>query len=102
MAENVVNGREVTGMITHWLKTPVNGYLGSTYGSEIQSLLQDPQSAVKADSLFDKLKEDVEILQVLPDNAVNLYSEQSGFDTTRLFIETFDNRINLDEVERRS
>ena len=70
-----ITGLNVQNMISDWLATPTNGYLGSSYGQDLPSLLQQPLSAgVGADAFLAKLKVDVPILQIMPANSVNLFS----------------------------
>ncbi len=75
--DNKITGADVQLMTGHWLKSPVNGYLGSSYGSDTKSLLQLPQSDPAADEYLAKLKNDVSVYQIMPPNSANLYSVQS-------------------------
>lgn len=95
---NVVNALEIQDMVTHWLSTPPNGYLGSDYGSGLQELLQTPLSSGMADRLIDKLLIDVPVLGALPSGTVNMYMEQKGNDRANLFITVYDSMIPVGEV----
>lgn len=94
-----VNSLEIMEMINHWIGTPVNGYLGSDYGCDLNSLLQLPISKVNqvADSLLDKLKKDVPILKALPAGSVNIFGQKvpETFDKYEIFITVYDNKISL-------
>lgn len=83
----IITGRDVQDMVAHWLSTPVNKYLGSDYGCDAKSLLQNPQSIGIANSFIAKLKKDVPILSMLPANSVNLYSKKDGIDKLNIFID---------------
>ena len=37
-----ITGTGIQAMVSDWLDTPVNGYLGSGYGSDTRALLQRP------------------------------------------------------------
>ena len=82
-----IKGTDISDMVRHWLQTPVGGYLGSDYGSDIKALLFTPNAAVNADAVIDKLRKDVPILQMLPDGSVNIYAQQSAPDKLEFFIE---------------
>lgn len=82
-----VTGTDVQSMIGHWLKTPVNGYLGSSYGQDTKALLQQPQATGEANAYIAKLRVDVPVLDLLPSNAVNLYGLHSGVDRLDIVLE---------------
>ena len=96
-----INGDDIQKMVGHWLETPVNGYLGSTYGSSVKELLQrahsDPEST---DAFLRKMRRDVEILSVLPSDAVAVYGTVEGTDKLRLSVEVAgqSHELNDDEV----
>lgn len=46
-------------MVSHWLHTPVNGYLGSSYGQDIKALLHRPQADGAPGALLQKLPQPV-------------------------------------------
>lgn len=72
-----IDSRDIQGMVSHWLSTPENGYLGSAYGNTIPSALFAPLASGRANGIISKLKLDVPILNTLPAAAVNLYSKVS-------------------------
>jgi hypothetical protein len=78
---------DVQGMVTHWLRTDPNGYLGSGYGAPVADLLQTPMASGRAEAFLDKLRTDVPILAQLPEDAVNLYSRPREPDRIDFFIE---------------
>ena len=39
----------IIAMLNHWLQTPANGYFGSSYGADLNSLLLRPLSTATAD-----------------------------------------------------
>ena len=74
-------------MVEHWLRTPVNGYLGSGYGQDLKAILQRPMADAKADEQVDKLRGDVPIIGALPAGSVNLYAADVGIDQKSLLVE---------------
>jgi hypothetical protein len=78
---------ELVDMTTHWLSTPLNGYLGSTYGQNVTDMLQKPLASGYADATIQKLRADVPLLGAMPASSVNLYSVDEGPDKRNLFIE---------------
>lgn len=94
--QNKINGAEVQDMVRHWLETPPNGYLGSGYGSDPQSLLQQPMSSGMGDAFIDKMIADIPLLASLPAGAVNIYFEDIGNDRKRLLIQIADSLVTVD------
>lgn len=89
-------------MVRHWLETPVNGYLGSGYGSDAMSLLQRSQFfGGQADGFVRKLKRDVSVLEVLPSDAVSLYGTTEGVDRLRISLDVAGRAYNLNDFEDR-
>jgi hypothetical protein len=82
-----VTGNDVQLMVGHWLQTPTNGYLGSPYGQDINSLLQRPQADDAPDEYLDKLRVDVPIITALPEGSANLYAIRTAPDRLDLMIE---------------
>lgn len=78
---------ELVDMTTHWLSTPANGYLGSTYGQNVTDMLQKPLASGLADATIQKLRADVPLLGALPASKVNLYAVDKGPDKRELYIE---------------
>lgn len=84
---DTIDGISIQDMVAHWTRTPVNGYLGSDYGQDIKSLLQNPLSSGEPEALLQKLRVDVPVIQSIPDGSVNLYSVQTPPDRLDLVIE---------------
>lgn len=94
-----ITGDDIQAMVRHWLETPVNGYLGSGYGSDANSLLQRAQSDGRADSFVRKLRNDVSVLEVLPNSAVTLYGDTEGIDQLRLTLDVAGRSYDLNDYE---
>ncbi|MDQ7977160.1 hypothetical protein QYH69_07855 [Paraburkholderia sp. SARCC-3016] len=86
---------DIEAQIQHWLSTEVDGYLGSTYGSPIRELLQNPFSAGLADAFLAKLRADVPLLTLLPANAVDLNYVNTGPDKQQIFISVMGRSIRI-------
>ncbi|MBX9756533.1 MAG: hypothetical protein K2X80_17365 [Pseudomonadaceae bacterium] len=98
MAGNKINMLEVADMVRHWLATPVNGFLGSSYGNDAKSLLQQPHNAGLADGFLQKLIKDVPILYGMPSGTVNLYMETVSKDRVRLIIDLAGTQVSTDTL----
>ncbi len=94
----VLTAQYVQRMISHWLRCPPNGYLGSSYGSGVQDLLQMPFTQATADALVAKLRTDVPPLNLLPASAFNVWSRPTGADGVNLFIEVAGVEVFLGEA----
>ena len=86
---------DIEAQIQHWLSTEVDGYLGSTYGSSILELLQNPFGAGLADAFLAKLRTDIPLLTMLPANAVDLSVVNTGPDKQTLFISVLGRAIRI-------
>lgn len=82
----MITAQDIQRMITHWLQTLPNGYLGSDYGSDAKSLLQKALHSGVADAFIEKMKKDLPILSVIPQENIGLYSIPELPDKLRLFI----------------
>jgi hypothetical protein len=82
-------------MVSHWLATPPNGYLGSGYGSPLKDMLQTPMRSGLADSFLTKLRVDVPLAGALPPSALNVYVQDEAPDKRRIFIEASGQIIDI-------
>ena len=100
MADNVVTGEELQDMVTHWLGVPPNGYLGSGYGSDPHSLLQQAQMSQRADEFLAKMASDIPMIGALPRGAVNLYAQEAAGsnDGKNLIIEVIDSLVTVNNL----
>ena len=90
-----ITGNDLQGMISHWLSTPPNGYLGSSYGAPLKDMLQTPMKTGLADSLLAKLRMDVPLAGALPSSALNMFYVDNGPDKRNLFIEAAGQLVEL-------
>lgn len=82
-----MTAQEVQEMVAHWLRCPVNGRLGSGYGSTLSDALMTPISEGAADAALAKLREDIPIVGALGSGAVNMYSQDVGPDRIQVVID---------------
>lgn len=83
-----ITPEDISAMVRHWLGTPPEGYLGSPYGADAKALLQRPQNDTQALPQFiEKMYRDLPVLSVLPDGAVNVWTEAVGADRLALYID---------------
>lgn len=94
MAE--ITGQDIYNMVTHWLRTPVNGYLGSDYGSDIKAMLQTPHAAGLADAFIDKMRADIPVLSMLPPGSINLYYRDQAPDKRELIVDVAGRTVTIE------
>ena len=95
----MITGSDITMMVNHWLRTPANSYLGSNYGSDIQSLLQRPLSdSSLANEFIRKLINDVPLLKILPNNSINLYAKATSPDKLEFVLDIAGNLIQISGI----
>lgn len=91
---NIFNSAFVLNQVQHWLATPANGYLGSDYGTDIQSYLFRPMDSFEGDEIIAKMKQDIPILQGASEGLINIFFESKGIDEKVLYIQIADNVIS--------
>jgi hypothetical protein len=79
--------QDIQAMVSHWLSTPPNGYLGSDYGADSQSLLQNPMAVGIGDAFIGKMREDVPALEAIPVGAVNVFYVDALPDRRELIVD---------------
>lgn len=95
----MITASHVVDMLNHWLQTPPNGYFGSSYGCDLNSLLLNPLSTPVADSFVAKLKQDIPLFAELD---ISVLSEDVGFERKNIFLSIgTDYLINLNSIEQR-
>lgn len=82
-----ITGKQVQGMVTHWLRTPVNAYHGSSYGSNLREMLMTPQASDSGDAFIRKLRKDVPVIAAYPPESVNIAIRDTYPDRRQLLIE---------------
>lgn len=90
-----ITNDDVFNMANHWLHTPTNAYLGSSYGSNPKSLLQKPLLGVSADGFVRKLKADVPIIGKASSNAINVLTDTTAPDGLNLYLEVGSNILKI-------
>lgn len=98
MADDTLNTDLLFRMIAHWVGTKPNSYLGSTYGSPTEDLLQKPLNSPIADSYLAKMREDIPVIAALPPGTVNMYAKNEGVDRKNIFIEIQGSSVNLADL----
>lgn len=99
MAASRITSRDIAAMTSHWLGTPPNGYLGSSYGADVKSLLQTPMAAGLADGLIAKCRQDVPILLSAPPDMVNVYAYDAELDRKVIKFEIAGELLDVDGVQ---
>lgn len=85
-----IDTRFIFNQIVHWVHTLPNTYLGSDYGADLRQYLHKPMSSFQADEIIKKMKQDIPILQTLPENAINILVTDVQDDTKEILIQVFD------------
>lgn len=98
----MINRSEILGMIDHWLRTPPNGYVGSSYGAPLEELLLYSQSTNIADNFINKMKSDLPILSQLNSTQFSIYTEEIGFEKKIVYFQVGTIAINLTQVSQDS
>ncbi|MGY6771939.1 hypothetical protein [Gallibacterium sp. ZY190522] len=92
MDEVTITSQEIEKMLRHWLNTPVNTYLGSSYGFDKNTLLFTPLSMNKADEMIAKLKHDIPLFSGVN---VNMFSVPIPPDKLQIFIQVGDVTVEV-------
>ena len=89
-----VNRENVTRIINHRLRTPVNGYFGSSFGNDFKSVLFSAMNSSEADEIIQKLKSDEPLVKLLGDN-VDIFIVDRGYDKKDFIININGMEFNL-------
>lgn len=92
---NKITASDLQDMIRHWILTPPNGYLGSSYGAPTKDMLQTPMKTGLADAFLGKLRDDVPLAGALPSPALNMYAVDQGPDKRTIYIEASGQMVEL-------
>lgn len=96
-AEPIITAERILAMVRHHLACPPFGYLGSTYGSDVRRLLQQPFTGGLADSFLAKMREDLPILD-MAGVTLELGFKDEYPDKRHLILLVSDYEISLGEV----
>lgn len=97
MADNTpITAKDLSDMATHWLGCPPGGYLGSDYGSDMDSILQTPMAAGLADGQIAKFRQDVPLAAMAPPGTINIYSYDIDIDKKGILFDVNGDVIPLD------
>lgn len=77
---------QIEAMINHWLSTPAMGYRGVNYAHNPAEILLKPLTDDGANTLLRWMREDIPILQKIPQSDLNIYSKIAGHDKRDYFI----------------
>lgn len=84
---------DIHSMVTHWLNTPINGYLGSGYGADYKALLLEPMSGGMGDDFIRKMKNDIPILSTV--EGLNVYQVDSDIDKKTVVVDVLGKTFNV-------
>lgn len=95
----MIDYNKIMDMIVHWLESEVNGYIGSDYGPDLNSLFLAPLSSPVANTFIEKMKTDIPILKQLSADEFSLYTKDEGFETKIIYLRVGQQiAINLNQV----
>ncbi|MDH0032569.1 MULTISPECIES: hypothetical protein [unclassified Acinetobacter] len=95
----MIDYNKIMAMIGHWLESEINGYFGSDYGPDFNSLLLAPLSAPVANNFIEKMKSDIPILKQLGADQLQLWSQDEGFERKVIYLRVGNQiAINLNQV----
>jgi hypothetical protein len=95
----MIDYNKIMAMIAHWLESEVNGYFGSDYGPDFNSLFLAPLSAPVANTFIEKMKNDIPILKQLSADQFQLWAQDEGFETKIIYLRVGQQiAINLNQV----
>lgn len=95
----MIDALKIKAMVTHWLKTPPNGYFGQSYGADVRNMLLRELSSDNADALLRKLRLDIPLLNQLDDSQLSIDTITEGFDKLYVYLLIGNIAINLGEAK---
>ena len=94
----MIDRKKIYAMLDHWFNSEINGYIGSEYGPDLNSLLLGPLDSPVANAFIAKMKNDIPILKQLSADELSLYSVNEGFETKVIYLKAGDVAINLNQI----
>ncbi|MBL8321031.1 MAG: hypothetical protein JNJ93_02070 [Acinetobacter sp.] len=94
----MIDRAKIYAMLDHWFNSEINGYIGSEYGPDLNSLLLGPLDSPVANAFIAKMKNDLPILKQLSADELSLYSVNEGFETKVIYLKVGDVAINLNQI----
>ncbi len=94
----MIDRTKIYAMLDHWFNSEINGYIGSEYGPDLNSLLLGPLDSPVANAFIAKMKNDLPILKQLSADELSLYSVNEGFETKVIYLKVGDVAINLNQI----
>ena len=94
----MIDRTKIYAMLDHWFNSEINGYIGSEYGPDLNSLLLGPLDSPVANAFIAKMKNDIPILKQLSADELSLYSVNEGFETKVIYLKAGDVAINLNQI----
>lgn len=94
----MIDRKKIYAMLDHWFNSEINGYFGSEYGPDLNSLLLGPLDSPVANAFIAKMKNDIPILKQLSADELSLYSVNEGFETKVIYLKVGDVAINLNQI----
>lgn len=94
----MIDRAKIYAMLDHWFNSEINGYIGSEYGPDLNSLLLGPLDSPVANAFIAKMKNDLPILKQLSADELSLYSVNEGFETKVIYLKAGDVAINLNQI----
>lgn len=92
-----ISAADPVEMLKHWLSSPAGGYLGQSYGNDVQGLIHDPMRAGGADMEIRKLRADIPLMSRIED--INIYaSDLNEFDQQALVFELSGQTVTVRDV----
>ena len=98
----MINAKDITGMIDHWLRTKPNGYRGSSYGAPLEQLRLHAQTTSVANSFIDKMKQDIPILNQLSSDQFGVFFSDQGFERKIITLKVGIIQIDLSTINQNS
>jgi len=94
----MIDRNKIYAMLNHWFEAEINGYFGSPYGPDLNSLLLGPLDSPVANAFIAKMKNDIPVLNQLSADELSLYSVNEGFETKVIYLKVGDVAINLNQI----
>ena len=94
----MIDRTKIYAMLDHWFNSEINGYIGSEYGPDLNSLLLGPLDSPVANAFIAKMKNDIPILKQLSADELSLYSVNEGFEAKVIYLKVGDVAINLNQI----
>lgn len=89
--------KDIEIQFEYWIGLTAETVYGENFGNDLHSIIATPHSANIADEQIEKLRDDLPITEIIPQNSINLYSVNIPPDRVDIILQIGDKQFNFEQ-----